>query len=489
MKEALAQLFRHAFVFLIGLLFQRAARLFLLPLYWSAFSRATFGLLDLFEVFIQVMLLTFSFGLPTAYIKFSRVDLREGADAEALTATTMGLLLAGLAILGVVLLVFEAPLSWLFFEGRHPYLYTVAGLAIAANIAFLMLQGVLRAGGRAVTFVVITSIQFLLLMGFNIWFIQFRGMGVAGALWATVLGWGLPPVVYALLRVGHLRWRFRWDMARRILGFALPLVPFAILVYAVTISGRLFLQHAPAYGADAVGVLAAASRVALILNLVAVTPFQTAWGYLGLDFARRPDAPAIFGRSFTYLLAFGLWTFLAVSAAAREVVLLFGKTEYAPALPYIDPLMAGYLMVLFFYWANAPLMSVGATRRIMLIALGPFAVAIVGGWLTIPVYGIPAACLTFVTAMFLHAVLTAFFANRIVPLAIEKARVAKIVVAFVAIYGIGQAVLAVAIEWRLAVALVEIAAFPVVLWGTRFLTAGEIAEARALWRRASGTGC
>ena len=115
-KEELEKLFRHAVVFLVGLIFQHAARLLLLPFYWSAFPPAQFGLLDLFKVFIQVMVLIFSFALPSAYIKFHRVDVGEGIAPEHLRGTTAVLSVGGLVLLGLAMAVLQTPLSWLFFS-------------------------------------------------------------------------------------------------------------------------------------------------------------------------------------------------------------------------------------------------------------------------------------------------------------------------------------------------------------------------------------
>lgn len=483
MKDALERLFRHAVVFLVGLIFQRAARLLLLPLYWSAFPPAQFGLLDLFEVFIQVMVLTFSFALPTAYVKFHRIDVKDGITAEALRGTTLALSLGGIAVLGLVMALLQTPLSWLFFNGRHARLYAIAGAAIVANIAFLLVQGALRARGRAVMFVVLSTIQFALLMALNIYFVKGRGMGLEGVIWSTVIGCAFPAMVYVVGRARAMRLQFDKALARRLIRFALPLVPFSLVAFLLMISARLFLQHFR--GAETVGIFSAANRVALILMLVCVSPFQTAWGYLGLDYFGRADAREIFSRTLTYLLVIGLWAFLIISAVGRGMLLWFGALHYLPALPYVDPLMAGYLMQLFFYWANIALVARGMTGRILMISLVPFAVSIGGGWLTIPRHGLDAACTVFLAAMVIHAALTAVYGKRIVGFRLEGLRIVKILAAFVVVYGLGRAVLSGWPQWWALISSVEIAAFPLLLWLLQFLTRGEIARLRE-WRQTLG---
>ncbi|KPL05642.1 hypothetical protein AMJ85_11495, partial [candidate division BRC1 bacterium SM23_51] len=79
-----------------------------------------------------------------------------------------------------------------------------------------MVQSVLRARGRAVTFVLLSSAQFLLLMFFNIYFIKWRGMGLEGVLWSSLLGWGLPALVYGAVSARGLPWRFDRAVARRL---------------------------------------------------------------------------------------------------------------------------------------------------------------------------------------------------------------------------------------------------------------------------------
>jgi len=479
-RNELEKLFRHSLVFLVGLVFQRAARFFLLPLYWSAFPPERFGLLDLFEVFIQVMVLTFSFALPTAYIKFYRVDVREGVGEEALRGTVAALLAGGLGLLVVALVLLEGPLSWLFFKGEHPRLYAIAGGAVAANIAFLMVQSGLRARGRAVAFVLVSSVQFLMLMGFNIYFVAWCGMGVAGVLWSSLLGWGVPAAVYALAALRGFRPRFDGRLARRLIGFSAPLVPYSLVAFFLMVSGRIFLQHFQ--GPGAVGIFSAANRVALILMLVCVTPFQTAWGYLGLDFLRRDDAPELFSRMFSYLLAWGLWAFLLVLSVGREMILVFGKERYAPALPYVGPLMAGYLMLLFFYWANIALVGRDMTVRVLLNSLPALAVALVGGWLVVPRFGIEGAIGVFVGAMAVHAAITAAWGKKLVGFRLERLRVLKVLGAFALAWLAGGVFAKLLPGWRLGAAVLELAAFPALLWAGGFLTPGEAERLRDLGR-------
>lgn len=479
MKDALEKLFRHSTIFLVGIVFQRATRLFLLPVYFSL-TRAQFGLLDLFESFIQLMSNTFSFGLPSAYVKFSRVDLREGMAVESLRGTTLVLTGLGLVLLGIAMVVFERPLSWLFFKGSYPHYYAIAGGVIVTNIFFLTTLGFIRARGRAGLFVVLSSLQFLFFMLLNIYFVVIRKMGVAGFLWGALFGWALPAVLYAATQGGHARVRFDPRVARQLLRFSLPLVPYGLLMFVVMSSQRLFLQHT--LGDEAVGIYAAANRMGLMYALVAVLPFQTAWGYLGLDFMRLPDAREIYSRIFTYLLFGSLWLFLAASAFGRELIVFIGGQEYRPALPYIDLLMAGYLMQLFFYWANNAQVARNMTVQVLVVSLAPFAVALAGGWLFIPKYGIGAAGAVFVAAMAVHALATTVIAQRLVGFSFEGARVVKVLAVFAVVYAVGWPAAGLSPAWRWVAAVVEAAAFPLMLMALGFLNAGEIARLRELAR-------
>jgi O-antigen/teichoic acid export membrane protein len=322
-------------------------------------------------------------------------------------------------------------------------------------------------------------------MFFNVYFIRGRGMGVDGVLWSTVLGWGLPALVYGVATAPRLRWRFDGAVARRMIRFSLPLVPFALVTFTVAASGRLFLQHS--HGREAVGIFSAANRVALILSLLCVTPFQTAWGYLGLDFVRLESAREIFSRAFTYLLLVGLGCFLLALVAGRELILLFGKTYYLPALPYVDMLMAGYLMLLFFYWGNVPLVAKDKTHLVLLLSLPAFIVAVGGGWLVIPHYGIRGACGVFVAGLALQAGATGLVGGRMVGFRPETVRVLKILVAFAIPYGIGRGLLAVWPGGRLAIELGQLGGFPLLLGLFGFLTRGEIERLREFRRYLPGS--
>ncbi len=78
-------LFKHTFVYSIGLLLKKAIGFFLIPIYTKALLPSDYGILSLCYLFIAFFVLIFSLGLNDAFFKFFTKDKKEKDSVSTLT--------------------------------------------------------------------------------------------------------------------------------------------------------------------------------------------------------------------------------------------------------------------------------------------------------------------------------------------------------------------------------------------------------------------
>lgn len=168
-----------------------------------------------------------------------------------------------------------------------------------------------------------------------------RGLaGVYGAQLATAL---VGTAVSALLLRDWVHPRyFRRDRLQEMLRYALPLIPSAIALWVVDLSGRYFVQYYDA--TSEVGLYQVASSVAAVVALL-TSAFQLAWGPFAMSIHKQAQARDVYAAA---LLAYAWLTCMVgtgLSLLAPEAIRLVATEAYLGASTAVAYLAFGYIMV------------------------------------------------------------------------------------------------------------------------------------------------
>src|ERR1019366_2533559 len=187
-----------------------------------------------------------------------------------------------------------------------------------------------------------------------------------------------------------------WPDREHLVGlmrFALPFLPGALGFFILQNGDRFFLWRWR--GEAAVGVYGLGYKVALTVATFSVAPLYMVWATRMYKAAEAPDAPQVFGRTFTRIMSAFMLVGLAACLFQDEAVRILGgaKPEYASAAVIIAPVvLAG------FFQTAAALMDAGfyVRRRTGLklyISLASTVVILVLYVVLIPTYGAMGAAL------------------------------------------------------------------------------------------------
>ncbi len=341
-------LIKDSAIYGLGSVLTRSLRLLLLPLYTRFLSVEDYGALSLLNLILEIASYFCLMGVSIAATRFYFERDASEAYRRDIYATATTLLLA----LPVVVLVIGGPAIWLLatkYLGSVPFFpYIFVMLIVSAFTPVIkLLSGLLRVQRRAVAFI-----------RFNLAFFAVQTTAIVLAL---VLGYGLAGQVYSQLLANVLfagvaiamlaRFsppRLSLPLARRMLAFGMPLVPFFLFTWMESAAARFALENF--VNLQQVGIFALAAQFAGMLTLAATTLDNALLPHF-LDRARQDDTARELGLLVSrYIAVFGL-AGLAVIVLAKPAILIMATSDYHDAARYVAPLtLAAWLFV-----ANKPI--------------------------------------------------------------------------------------------------------------------------------------
>src|SRR5262245_41963587 len=380
----------HAAVYGGGNLLVTAASFLLLPLYVRCLNEDQYGILDLFNRLGEVVILCLLYnGLRQALLAFHN-QADDEAERRAVVGSAILLTLLLLGGGGGLVMIAAEPLSGWLQTGDAGLLRLAVASVVLESLA-LMLLALAQARVESLFFAVVTFGQFLLRIGLRIVLVAGVGLGVQRALVASAVASGL----FALALLGRDFGRRGLPIDRRqrkaMTWFALPFVPGGLGFFLLNSGDRFFLLH---YVDKAdLGAYALGYKLALAVKLFSRRPLYMVWSARMYEAALQPDAPIVFGKVFTRMVAAEVGVGLALCLVAEEVVNFLSGSGYGGAASVIAPLVFGYLFL-----TAADLMDAGfyVRRRTVWktpVMLGSTAVVLVLYALLIPPYGMHGAAL------------------------------------------------------------------------------------------------
>jgi O-antigen/teichoic acid export membrane protein len=476
-------LLRHSSIYLFGNLMQKATAFLLIPIYTRTLSTAQYGLLDLANTLVNLMLVVAALNLPGAINKCLHRDCRDEADRRRLVGTTTLFTMASAILLGTLGWLLEgwlAPLLAPGPEGLLVYRSMVVWLVLA-QLTVIPFE-ILRAAGRPHLYVLLSLSQLVTQTTVTLYCVFGRGWTLAGVLAGNVAGF----FVVALLGGAFVLRAADWAIDRRLLRAGLhygtAMIPVFLSGWVVNLSDRFFVGSFA--GLAALGVYALGYKFGALLDLLLVMPFQRAWTpmFFGLS-TSRPDAPRILAQVASGLAMALSFATVGVSLAVPPFLRLTAGAEFQGAWVFVPLVCVAYLFSGLANCLGNGLVVADKVRLVAGYALLAAAVNLALNALLIPsLAGLGAAISTILAfAVQLAGVIRSL--RRHYPVPVEWGRLAAIgAMALLPLVG-GAILPALSLPLDLLARVALGAAFPLLLLISGIVRPGERAAVAAAWGR------
>jgi len=340
------QLLSNTFIFAVGNVLTKLMLFFLMPLYTTTLTTAEFGISDLLNNTIELLLPIFTLSIIEAVFRFS---LDKDADHK-------GVLTLGLSILtiGFILIVILVSIGNYFI--KYEYAWYLVFMFITYALKYL-LASFTRGLGYVKIFALNGIVSTIILVILNILFLMVFNWGIHGYLLAIIISNFFGAIylffvakLYLYIKINNINKKLLKEM----LVFSLPNIPNLLSWWVVNISSRYIIIIF--YGASIAGLFSAASKLPSMINLLSAI-FQQAWQYSSSKEYGKDDSHQFFSNVFKYYSAF-----IMVSCSG---------------LIMMTPFISKILLKGDFYmaWTYVPLLLFSATLGCYSVFFGTFYIA------------------------------------------------------------------------------------------------------------------
>ena len=243
--------------------------IFLLPLYTAFLSTTEYGVIDLLNTLISLMIPIISFQLDMGIFRFL-IDKRKEKHAQK-DLITSTIYFISVQIL-IYLLIFSFISKWVHNE----YKYFLASNLVATVFSNLFLQ-IARGQGDNKKYAIGSFLAGVATLILNVIFIAKFRMGAYGMLYAHLIG-NIVCIMYTFISLHLYKYisvkNYNKKVLKEVLKYSIPLIPNAISWWIVNVSDRIIITYFMNIAMN--GIYSVANKFSSLITIV-YNVFNIAW--------------------------------------------------------------------------------------------------------------------------------------------------------------------------------------------------------------------
>lgn len=428
MRTHLKRLGSETAVYGISTIVGRFLNFLLVPFYTNVLTPGDYGIVTYAYSLIAFVNVIYSYGMESAYFKYS--STLEIGNAKENFSTPFTSILITTAILSAATLGTSRFIADAMFLPED--YYAIVGYAVgmlAFDALALIPFASLRMERKARLFATIKVVNIVINVALNVILLIVLQMGVVGIF---ISGFVASAVTIVMLLPTVLRQctiQINGQLLRALFPYALPFVPAGLATMAVQVIDRPILRALT--DDTTVGIYQANYRLGIFMMLV-VQMFDYAWRPFYFAMAKEPNAKAIFARVMTYLILLMSVIFMVLTFFLTDIVKIsfFGRhlihPNYWGGLNIVPVVLASYLFLGIGAALSAGIYIEKKTKYSPFITfLGAF-VNVAALYLLIPMAGMLGAAWATLLAYAVMALALYVVVQRVYPINYEFGRIGKI---------------------------------------------------------------
>jgi len=473
MIEHFKRLSQQTLIYGLGDVIIKAIAFILIPLYTRKLALIEYGELALLQAIEVALPIILSFGFNSAILKVVNDYESESEKKQVISTALIFIFMTALPVV-VLLIAFSRQLALLIefssIDKYTLYLQMTFG-TVFFNLFRLIALAVLRVYERGIAFSVINIIHFTTLVGLNILNVAILDKKLAGVIQSSFFTSIIIGVLVTIAIFRRLSFSFSRKNLKELFSFGLPLVPGGLANWTLTLADHYLLKFIS--DAEQVALYNIGLKFGMIVNMLLVHPFRTAWLPFIFSIQHDKHAKRIYATTFTYYMVLGLLLCLFLSVLAREIVTLAAAEKYLPGYRVIPLIAISYLFYGIYYTVDVGVLLTAKTGIYAIISWIGAMLDLVLAFVLIPPLGMMGAGLAKLLSFLALAVIMYFFSQRFYPIKYETRRISRVIIFAGVIYISSLFVQFDFIGLNIAVKLMLILLFPIALVISGFFTTKE----------------
>lgn len=473
MKQHLKRLSKHTIIYGMGDVIIKAIAFLLIPLYTRHLTTMDYGELSLLQAIEIALPIILSFGFNSAILKVFHDYDTQVEKKEVISTALLFIFLIALPI--CLLLIHNASffarlIGFKSIDDATLYLQFIF-ISVFFSLFRLIALSVMRAYEQGILYSIINIVNFTLLVSLNIYNVAFLEKKILGIVQSSAMTSFLIFLLIAIVLFRRIKFSFSKQKLKELFNFGLPLVPGGLAAWTLTLADRYLLKFLST--SEQVGLYEIGYKFGMILNMLLIHPFRTAWLPFMFSIQKENRAKRIYSVVLTYYLCLATFIWLGISILAREVVILTTTEKFFPGYQAIPLIALANLFYGIYYTVDVGVLVRSKTGAYASIT-GIGALLDIGlAFLLIPDYGIIGAAVAKVLSYSTLAILMYIVAQRLYPIKYEFNRILKLLFVGGMLYSISFFVPSSSIWLCIAIKMILILVFPILLLLFGFFTSEE----------------
>jgi O-antigen/teichoic acid export membrane protein len=425
----------------------------LLPVYTRHLTRADYGAAEVLLATVVALSIVFRLGIVEALLRFyyqgqegqgqegepvgdRQVRLRTWRDE--VVRTSVAFLFIAITVGALLVAALAGPLSEALLDRRDTDLLLITAGGLWVFTLYELMMALFRLDERARAYFAASLANVLITIALTVWLVVVEDEGARGLLLGN---FGGSTLVLAALLVIHRR-RLALVPSRGRLGemlrFGFPTMPAELSLYALNFVDRVALVRLA--GLAEAGLYALAVKFSQAVTVI-VRGFNLAWPPLAYSIRDDDTARRAYSVIVTYYLLLAFTVVLALSLEARWVVRALAAPAFFESYKAVPLVATGVALYALYLVLSVSVQRTGRTAFNFPVTGTALAVNIALNLVLIPPYGLVGAGIALVGAYVVMIGLMYAVTQRLFPLALEWARLARIVGIAAALFALGELLL------------------------------------------------
>lgn len=474
-------LFKHSTIYGLGTVLGQLVGFIMLPIYTRYLTPKDYGVLHLIEISTLLLGMVITTGIAQTLSRFyfdheEKHKKNKTVSTVYITYCIIALIVSPFLYLSVPILstkVLDSPVYTTYFY--ISFLSFIFGGMLDIGLTYL------RIINKSGYFVIISVSRLVMLLSLNIYFIVFKGLGVLGILYSTLITRIFFQMVLTLPILFKIKIRFSFRYCIEMLTFSLPLIPARLARTFVQQSDRYFIRYF--ISISNTGIYSLAQKLGTAVHLIITASFQAAFEPRRYEIAKRPDAKDTFNKIFCYHAMVMVFVGLGISVFVPEILRLMVTPKFYPAGKLI-PLIV-FSMILFGFrkhfefgilWSKKTKYYTYTNSIIAVLNL-------ILNLVFIPTLGLYGAVYSSTLCIIIHNMLVYIFGQKDYFIKFDFLRVAKLFALAFPIYGISLLINADLFITNIILKCLLMIAFIILLLPMKIITKEEASMVKAYYRQ------
>lgn len=475
---------KHSVIYGLGNIGLKIMGLVLLPLYTdtSILSTEDYGTIGLLEATSMLVVAFFSISLSTAMLRWCSVE-KDDMQRKSIIFTAFIISLVLALILNAISQPFTRSITLIFFETSANQIYfQMLFISAAIDILNMVILDLIRYREKSLFYIVIIGLKILLVVGLNFYFLKSEHMGVKGVILAQMIGSAFFFLIAMRLLVKNFIPVINFRIAGEMIVYSFPLMFSYTSVLLLNFSDRYILEKIK--GLTDVGIYTLGYRLASVVYMFVITPFQMGFIPIAFKMFDKEEAPRFFKKTLTYYIFVMLMAVLAASLFSKEIIILFSSSQDYYIAYTLVPLIA----FAFVFKGVQTIMSLGfhyvkKTFKIAYIVIIAATINIGLNFLLIPTMGFYGSALATIISSIIIVVLIYYYSQKYYPVQYEMYKILLMFIVAIGLYMLSWLFSDVNIIISLILKSVLFLSFPIVLYFVKFYEPIEIERIKGAWKK------